>query len=158
MPSAKGNPWNSSEARTKLGKNARSKMMKNIPALGKLTSKVQERVKQRNAVTGLDGRSLNTRSSHAALNTLIQGAGAIIMKKALVILDDSLQDAGYRPGVDYEFILNVHDEFGLEVTIGYEQDIAVKARNSIVQAGEHFNFRCSLDGEALIGDSWKETH
>ena len=39
-------------------------------------------------ISGLDGRQLQMRSAHSALNTLLQGAGAIVMKKALVILDE----------------------------------------------------------------------
>jgi len=27
-----------------------------------------------------------------------------------------------------------------------------------LEAGEHFDFRCPLDGEYDVGDSWKDTH
>jgi len=37
------------------------------------------------------------------------------MKQALVILDDTLQnEQGLTPGVDYEFVANVHDEWQIE--------------------------------------------
>lgn len=36
-----------------------------------------------------------------------------------------------------------------------EEILAVEA---IRKAGEYFNFRCSLDGEAKVGNNWAETH
>ena len=54
-----------------------------------LTDRVQREAKS-GFVKGLDGRKLTVRSAHAALNTLLQGAGAIVMKKALMILNDMI--------------------------------------------------------------------
>jgi len=44
---------------------------------------------------GLDGRRLHVRSDHAALNTLLQSAGAVVMKQALVLLDGRLSKSRY---------------------------------------------------------------
>jgi hypothetical protein len=48
-----------------------------------------------------DGRMLNIRAQHSALNTLLQGGGAVVMKKALVLAYDAFLGAwmGARPGV-----------------------------------------------------------
>jgi DNA polymerase I len=51
------------------------------------------------------------RSEHAALNTLLQGAGAIVMKKALVILHEKIK-CGI---INASFCANVHDEWQIEV-------------------------------------------
>lgn len=80
------------------------------------------------------------------------------MKKALVILDHRLQSEGYVPEVDYEFIANIHDEFQIECNEGIAEIVGNAAVESIRAAGDHFGFRCPLDGEFKIGRNWAECH
>jgi len=140
------------------GKAARARFLKNLPALGKLVDAVRLRAKTRGYLLAIDGRKLFVRSEHAALNTLLQAAGAIAMKKALVILDARLQAAGLVPGVDYEFVANVHDEFQIEVREEHADTIGATARAAIVEAGTALGFRCPLDGAFVVGRDWCETH
>jgi DNA polymerase-1 len=140
-----------------IGKQSRAKFLKALPALGKLTQRVQERVK-RGYVIGLDGRRIFLRSEHAALNSLLQGAGAIQMKMALVILDNTLQSKGYQTGRDYEFVVNVHDEIQTDTKEELADFVGRTAAWSIEQAGVFFNFRCPLKGNYVIGRDWSETH
>lgn len=105
-------------------------------------------------VPGLDGRKIWVRSEHAALNTLLQGAGAIVMKKALVLFHDKIR-ANKWP---VKLVANVHDEFQFECPQEIAEEAGKAARMSIVEAGEHFNLRCPLDGEYKIGANWRETH
>ena len=140
------------------GRKLRMQFLQKIPALANLQAAVEKAVKKRGYLIGLDGRHLKIRSSHAALNTLLQSAGALVMKKALVILDKSLQAKGYVPGRDYEFVANIHDEWQIEAKPEIAEDVGRTAVESIRKAGEHFGFRCPLDGEYKIGNSWAETH
>lgn len=140
------------------GKKARASFLKNLPAMGRLVEKVRKRAKERGYLIGLDGRHLAVRSQHAALNTLLQSAGAVQMKKALVILDEHLQDLGRVPGVDYEFVANIHDEWQIECRPEIAEEVGTIAAESIRVAGEQFNFRCPLKGNFVIGDDWSETH
>lgn len=147
----------------KLGGSSKSSFKKNLPALGKLGDKVQEAVKAKGFLKGIDGRTVLIRSPHSALNFLLQGAGAIVMKKALVILDESFIAAGYTNSdsgndYDYEFVLNVHDEWQVECKADLADAMGRLAVQAIVKAGEYYNFRCPLDGEYAIGNNWKETH
>ena len=103
---------------------------------------------------GLDGRKIILRHKHAALNTLLQGAGAIVMKKALCLLENKLK----LNTINYKFVANIHDEWQIEVQESQSEFVGQSAVESIIQAGEHFNLRCPLDGEYKIGDSWYETH
>lgn len=107
---------------------------------------------------GLDGRQLHVRSGHAALNTLLQSAGALIMKKALCCLDEQLQARGLLPGIDYEFVANVHDEWQVEVSEEHAETVARESEKAFEAAGDYFNFRCPITGEAKIGNNWAETH
>lgn len=144
---------------SKRGKKSRQDFMENLPALGKLVDKVKATAKDRGYLVGLDGRHLNVRSAHAALNTLLQSAGAVQMKKALCILDDELQNIhGFMPGVDYEFVANVHDEWQIEAREEIASFVGEVAAQAIRKAGEHFQFRCPLSGEYRVGRNWAETH
>ena len=127
--------------------------LRNTPSLKRLRDKV-EKLSVQGSLPGLDGRRLFIRSSHAALNTLLQGAGAIVMKKALVLLDEQLR----RNKLDAKFVVNVHDEFQLEVKEEHAQRVGELAVDSIKKSGVVLGLRCPLDGEYKIGDNWCQTH
>jgi DNA polymerase I len=57
--------------------------LSNVPALATFRKKV-DRIAKTGYLPGLDGRKLVVRSAHAAVNLLIQGAGAVICKQWLV--------------------------------------------------------------------------
>ena len=138
---------------TSDGKRARQHFFDNKPSFKSLRDRVQ-RASAKGYLKGLDGRKLYVRNTHSSLNTLLQGAGAIVMKKALVLLDKTLQ----LNTVDYKFVANIHDEWQIEVPKDKADFIGKFAVDSIIKAGEHFNLRCPLDGEYKIGGNWSETH
>ncbi len=141
----------------KAGATLRERFLKTLPALGSLV-KLAKGAAKKGYIRGLDGRKLKIRSDHAALNTLLQSAGAIVMKQALINADAELQKQGLIPGDDYEFVGNIHDEFQAEVKQGLEDQVGEVFVNAIRKAGEDFNFKCPLDGEYKTGDSWAATH
>jgi DNA polymerase I-like protein with 3'-5' exonuclease and polymerase domains len=137
----------------KAGQKLIDSFLANTPALQRLRSTVG-RYAGKGFVPGLDGRKIWVRSEHAALNSLLQGAGAIVMKKALVLFYDKTK-ANKWP---VKLVANVHDEFQLEVPKEYATIVGEAAKRSIVEAGEYFKLRCPLDGEYKIGANWRETH
>ena len=140
-----------------IGKKIKAQFLKNTPALKLLIEDVKATAKKRGYLKGLDGRHLHVRSEHSALNLLFQSAGALIMKQATIILWRDLEEAGYAGLVAQ--MAHIHDEFQLavreEVSPGIIGEISV---NAIRKAGEHFAFRCPLDGEYKTGRNWKECH
>ena len=137
----------------KAGQKLIDSFLANTPALQRLRNTVS-RYASKGFVPGLDGRKIWVRSEHAALNSLLQGAGAIVMKKALVLFYDKTK-ANKWP---VKLVANVHDEFQLEVPKMYATIVGEAAKQSIVEAGVHFKLRCPLDGEYKIGNNWRETH
>ena len=140
------------------GKRSRAKFLAGLPALGSITERAKQKARVQGYLRGLDGRKIAARAEHAALNTLLQGAGAILMKQALVILDRDLQSSGLDPGVDYEFVANVHDEWQIEALPQHVELIERLAPAAIREAGVQLNFRCPLAGNAGHGPNWAETH
>jgi DNA polymerase I-like protein with 3'-5' exonuclease and polymerase domains len=131
----------------------KDKFLKQTPALARLLSTVS-RYAAKGWVPGLDGRKIWVRSEHAALNSLLQGAGAIVMKKALVLFNDKIK-ANKWP---VKMVANVHDEFQFEVPEKLAEVTGQAAKQSIIEAGVFFKLRCPLDGEYKYGRNWRETH
>jgi len=137
----------------KQGRELKQRFLTNLPSLKNLKDKVQQAAR-RGFLKGLDGRKIYIRSEHAALNSLLQGGGAIVMKKGLSILANRLQ----LSSTPYKFVANIHDEWQIEVSECRANKVGQLAVQSIIDAGKHFNMRCPLDGEYKIGGDWSETH
>ncbi len=133
------------------GKKLKNQFLRNTPALADLRAKTISEAES-GFLTGLDGRKLRVRSRHAALNTLLQGAGAIVMKQAVVILHDLLGR------VDFKLVAQVHDEWQIECRPDEADFIGKSCVNSMIFAGELLSLNCPLDGEYKIGKNWAETH
>lgn len=138
------------------GKKVKEQFFKAVPGLQDLTSSVQKAA-ERGYLIALDGRKIpiskNNRGyeTHKALNYLLQSAGAILMKRALVRAD--------RVGSGkLDFVANIHDEFIIETEEEYSIEEGEILKDSMVTAGEDFNFRCKLDAEYKIGVNWSEVH
>lgn len=141
----------------KLGTSRRDRIMNNLPALGKLVEAVKDAAK-RGYLKGLDSRKLHVRAEHSALNTLLQSGGAIVMKKALVILDDGLTASVRSHNVTAAFVANIHDEWQIEVSPEVADEVGKLAADAIKKAGEYFKLRCPLAGSYSVGDNWRDTH
>jgi DNA polymerase I len=136
-----------------VGQGLRKSFFDNLPAFTNLKNKVA-RAAGRGYLKGLDGRKLFVRSEHSALNTLLQGAGAIVMKQALVLFNDELE----KEGLDAHFVCNVHDEWQLEVLEKDADRVGKMGVEAIINAGDYLYLNCPLDGEYNVGNNWSETH
>ena len=135
------------------GERIKEKFLRATPSLRHLREKV-ERIAQRRWVRGLDQRKIIIRYPHAALNTLLQGAGATVMKYALTLLEEYV----IRKQIKAFPVVNVHDEFQYEVEEKRADEFGKLAVQSIVDAGKQLNVRCPLNGKYKIGNNWSETH
>ena len=141
-----------------IGKKTIDTFYKNLPAIKKLKDKIDERITERGYLVGLDGRHLQIRSRHSALNQLLQSTGAVIMKKATCIFYNDLINSGLRYFSDFGFCANIHDEYQVAVRPEYvdiTQQISIKA---IEKSGEYFNLLCPFTGESRSGLNWEQTH
>lgn len=135
------------------GTKLKAKFLAQTPSLAKLLERVGKQA-AKGWVPGLDGRRIWVRSEHAALNSLLQGAGAIVMKKALVLACDRLK----KENVWFKLVASVHDEYQFETRPELADTLGSIVKESIIEAGKQFNLRCPLDGEYKTGKSWRHTH
>lgn len=130
----------------------------NLPAIKQLKDDIEKRIGTRGYLIGADGRRLQIRSKHSALNQLLQSTGAILVKKATTILYDDLNAAGLVWGEDYAFVAHIHDEVQTLVRPQHVELYKKLAIDSFRKSGEYFKLRCPFTGEAREGKNWMETH
>jgi DNA polymerase-1 len=135
------------------GDRVKEKFLRATPSLRRLREKV-DGVSKKRWIRGLDQRRIIIRHPHAALNTLLQGAGSCVMKKALTLLDKNVITTQIKAFP----VVNVHDEFQYEVEESRAEEFGKLAVQSIIDAGKQLNIRCPLDGKYKIGSNWAETH
>ena len=138
---------------SKTGENLISKFMRNMPKFNLLKKKLTE-ASESGMIRGLDGRLLHIRSSHASLNTLIQGSGAVICKQWLVQMIDKIQESG----VDAKLVASVHDEYQFEVANDDTEKFGEITNTAIKEVEDIYDLKCPLDSEFKIGKNWAETH
>ena len=141
------------------GGRVKKRFLEQTPALANLITRVQAAA-LKGYLIGLDGRKIILRTfegkvqTHKALNTLLQTAGAVVMKYSMIFLDDMLQKEGLRS----KKVIDMHDEAQYSVHPDDAERHKELAVLSLQQAGEFLKLRIPLDGEAKAGKNWAETH
>lgn len=151
-------PTASEREQAKLGAELRERVNTNFEGLGTLLSAIERKIKNQGFIVGLDGRRLVPRTRNSALNTLLQSAGAVLMKQALVLLMERLAAEGFRHGQEFALVANVHDEIQAEVLPEHVETFKQMSVQAIRDAGPALGFRCPLDGDAKHGATWADTH
>jgi DNA polymerase I-like protein with 3'-5' exonuclease and polymerase domains len=135
------------------GKRLKALFLSNLPALDALIKAVKDAAR-RGYLRGLDGRILHVRHQHAALNTLLQSAGALIAKKAMVLYPAMLT----AHNLEAHQVLWIHDEFQVESKPEHAEQVGEVIVQAMQQAGAHFKFRVPITGDYHSGSSWAATH
>ena len=137
----------------KDGKKLIDKFLSNMPALKALRSKV-DKLASRGYVLGIDGRVLQIRSAHAALNSLLQGAGAIVCKEWLkhIIIQAT------KRNLDFKLVASIHDEYQFEVRKDHAEELGEVTKLAMKLTEQSLKVRCPLDSEYKVGNTWAETH
>ncbi len=131
----------------------KKRFLKNLPSLQRLIDKVQKAA-QRGHVRGLDGRRIFIRHQHASLNSLLQGAGAIVCKQWSIFMDKAIQSER----LNAHLVNTIHDELQYEVDKNHATRIIELADSTMQDVGKFFNMRVRLNAEARQGNNWAETH
>lgn len=160
------------------GKELKKAFLENTPAISGLRAALEESLIaeqkwnsalkkfdikwRRRFIKGLDGRKVHVRSPHAALNTLLQSAGALICKAWIVELERLLmEEHGLIHGWDGDFAYMawVHDEVQIAArTPEIAQIVQAAGQQAMRNVQGLFAFRCQLDTEAKVGGTWKDCH
>ena len=151
-------PELSDAQKKKLGGELRRKFLDAIPGLEPLIEAVKQKVRSRGRLRGLDGRPIFCRAEHAALNYLLQSAGAILSKRWLVISQELINNSGLTYNIDYTRCAYVHDEQQLSVVPAEADRVAELLVKAAPKAGDYYSFRVPITAASSIGENWAMTH
>ena len=147
----------------------KQRMMIGLPKYGRLMERIEETLfevhirngerkrgkKKRSWLLGLDGRRIYVRHDHAALNSLLQSAGSILVKAATVFTAKQIEKRKLKA----KQIGHFHDEAQYECV---SEDVAKEVGRIFIEGvklcGKKLGVRCPLDGEYKIGTNWAECH
>ena len=137
----------------KEGQQLIDRFLSNMPALKRVRDGVTK-AGMRGKIKGIDGRLLHVRSPHAALNTLLQGAGAVVCKLWLVNMSKRIQSTG----VDAKLVASIHDEYQYEVAKKDVQKFGSITKDAMKDTEQQLQMKCPLDNEWKEGTTWAQTH
>ena len=137
----------------KEGQQLIDRFLSNMPALKRVRDGVTK-AGMRGKIKGIDGRLLHVRSPHAALNTLLQGAGAVVCKLWLVNMNKRIQSTG----VDAKLVASIHDEYQYEVAKKDVQKFGSITKDAMKDTEQQLQMKCPLDNEWKEGTTWAQTH
>ena len=112
-------------------------------------------------VPSIDGRKTHlTRdesgrfTTYKALNSLLQSTGAIIMKRASMIVDEEVK----KQGLGVKKINDIHDE--VQYTVDYRdvESFVTVCKDAMITAGEHYNLLVPFACDVSVGSTWAHTH
>lgn len=129
-----------------------------IEGIKPLKKEVTEVAQARGWLKGLDGSKLHVRKAHAALNTLLQSAGAMTCKLWMVLTHEKLAARGLIHGVHFKQVLWVHDELQFSHLPGLHEVIKECAYEAIKEAGVMLGLRGEYRADAKLGHNWAECH
>ena len=129
------------------------RFLSNLPSLKRFREQV-ETAGRRGRILAIDGRYLKVRSAHSALNTLLQGAGAIICKHWLLHIIKRV----YNKKLDVKLVASVHDEYQFEVANKDVGEFCSITKIAIKETEQTLKLRCPLDNDYKVGVTWTETH
>lgn len=149
----------SSKLLKKAGAKAKFDVIQGIDGFSQL-KKMIDFYASKGFLPGLDKRRIPVRSEHAALNSLLQSAGAILCKRWICDAYDMLIAEGLKHGWDGDFVFLgwIHDELQVAARNGLGDRIGKVLTRAAQAAGKPYGFRIPLDSEYKIGRTWKDTH
>lgn len=143
------------------GAEIKARFMKSLPKLAALIERVQQIAGTAGYVEAIDGRRLYLRKgangkyqTHKALNVLLQGAGAIVMKYAMAWLDSQIKKQGLRA---YK-VIDMHDEGQFSVHPDDVTAVRELMESCVKWAGEFLKMNCPLASDSIVGHDWFDTH
>lgn len=137
-------------------KEAKAKFFSSIPTLPRLISDLQAQLARTGRIKLCDGTPIIVPSDHMVIPYLLQGDESRLMKQALVGIDTRVRENRWSSSIGY--CANVHDELQVRVKTGLADAFIETALPEFLKAGECFNYKVPIEGNAVKGKTWAQTH
>ena len=136
------------------GSEKRQKLLNGIPNMRKLLSKIDSFVQQNGFIPGPDGRRIYPESDYKALNYLIQGSEACLMKLTVVRINQAFEEEG----IDAKQLLMYHDECTWEVDETQTDRAQEIIRHWFAEAPKELGVDLMEAGDVKVGSDYFEVH
>lgn len=131
---------------------------RSYPALAALRSDLEMMYKRNECLKGLDGRRLDIREDRKLLNTLIQGASAVVFKDWMLRNYNTIVSSNLSW---VHQIIAYHDELQYELDTADPASVRSVAdcfKDNAVKTGQAFNLNVPIEADAKVGTNWAECH
>lgn len=140
----------------KEGTEKRNKMIASMPGFGELIKALEDELSRTGRIRLCDGTPVLVPSPHMVIPYLLQGDESRLMKAALTFVDLEIRKNGLSK--DVFKVADIHDEWQWRVRNEYVDRFIRVALPCFRLAGETFEYRIPIDGDAKVGKTWAETH
>ncbi len=100
-----------------------------------------------------DKAMVREHAKRQAINAPMQGSAADLIKRAMVLLPESVRDAPHC-----RLLLQVHDELVFEVAETHVDAVIEQVRNCMIAAGAPWKLAVPLVVDAGMGSTWGAAH
>jgi DNA polymerase-1 len=138
------------------GKALRDKMIDSIPGFFDLIDRLQDDLERTGRITLCDGTPILVSSPHMVIPYLLQGDESRLMKQSLIYVDEEVRR--HRLSEHVLKVADIHDEWQWKVRNEYVQKFIDLALPCFPRAGDSFDYRIPITGDAKVGKTWAETH
>jgi hypothetical protein len=144
--------------KTIYGKRISDTFLTRVKGIKDLIKACQTESKETGKVTAIDGRQLNSRSPHSALNLLLQGSAGIIAKKWMVNYHKLAAERKLYHGVRWTQCAFVHDEYQCACDEAYADILGNIMVEGCAMIQKQFNMALPIEADYQVGKSWADTH
>jgi len=141
-----------------LGRSVRRAFSSEIQGVDPLLRGLEGVRRKQGFLRSLDGRRVAIRHSHAALNTLLQSAGAVVIRWWTVLLEEECVKRGMTPGEDFCIVAHVHDEVQASLDPKWKDAYTEAVSAAFDRTATALQLRVPLDGDTHFGSNWAATH
>lgn len=138
------------------GEQKRKMMIDSIPGFGELIDALTEELERTGRIRLCDGSPVIVPSPHMVIPYLLQGDESMLMKQAMIYLDDIIRREKWD-----RYVLkaaDIHDEWQYRSHVDVTAEFVEAALPCFPRAGESFDYLIRIDGDAKVGKTWAETH
>jgi DNA polymerase-1 len=140
----------------KEGAAKKAALRASIPGFDALTNALEKELEETGRIKLCDGTPILVPSPHMVIPYLLQGDESRLMKQALIYVDEEIRKRRLQ---DHVFkVADIHDEWQWKVRNSHVDEFIEFTLPCFNLAGDRFNYRIPIDGDAKVGKTWAMTH
>jgi DNA polymerase-1 len=134
----------------------KNRLIASMPGFGELIKALKAELEETGRIRLCDGTPILVPSPHMVIPYLLQGDESRLMKQAMIYVDEIIRREKW--GNDIIKVADIHDEWQYRARKSVVDEFVAKALPCFPRAGESFDYRIIIEGDAKIGQTWAETH